>query len=174
MNIIEKYNQDKETTIQADISEFLHFNFSNYIMQQLKCRKDPNVKKLLLLFPLQPDTRKSEIKKIIDKLENILSCDLLDDIKDEFRDIWDDYKWANSKDGKVVLKIEEWIKKARLCIPNEFPNAYIYIGRRFVNPISLKIGGYVQDENEINKIETYFNNMNPPVSILYSIKVYVE
>lgn len=51
---------------------------------------------------------------------------------------------------------------------------YIYIGRRFVNPISLKIGGYVQDENEINKIETYFNNMNPPISILYSIKVYVE
>lgn len=50
----------------------------------------------------------------------------------------------------------------------------IYIGRRFVNPISLKIGGYVQDENEINKIETYFNNMNPPISILYSIKVYVE
>lgn len=47
MNIIEKYNQDKETTIQADISEFLHFKFSNYIMQQLKCRKDPNVKKLL-------------------------------------------------------------------------------------------------------------------------------
>ena len=63
----------------------------------------------------------------ITKLENILSYDLLDDIKDEFRDIWDDYKWANSKDGKVVLKIEEWIKKARLCIPNEFPNAYIYI-----------------------------------------------
>ena len=103
MNIIEKYNQDKETTIQADISEFLHFNFSNYIMQQLKCRKDPNVKKLLSLFPLQPDTRKSEIKKIIDKLGNILSYDLLDDIKDEFQDIWDDYKWANSKDGKVVL-----------------------------------------------------------------------
>lgn len=127
MNIIEKYNQDKETTIQADISEFLHFNFSNYIMQQLKCRKGPYVKKLLSLFPLQPDTRKSEIKKIIDKLGNILSYDLLDDIKDEFRDIWDDYKWANSKDGKVVLKIEEWIKKARLCIPNEFPNAYIYI-----------------------------------------------
>ena len=103
MNIIEKYNQDKETTIQADISEFLHFNFSNYIMQQLKCRKDPNVKKLLSLFPLQPDTRKSEIKKIIDKLENILSYDLLDDIKDEFRDIWDDYKWANSKDGKGTI-----------------------------------------------------------------------
>lgn len=81
---------------------------------------------------------------------------------------------ANSKDGKVVLKIEEWIKKARLCIHNEFPNAYIYIGRGFVNPISLKICGYVQDENEINKIETYFNNMNPPISILYSIKVYVE
>ena len=40
---------------------------------------------------------------MIDKLENILSYDLLDDIKDEFRDIWDDYKWANSKDGKVVL-----------------------------------------------------------------------
>ena len=78
MNIIEKYNQDKETTIQADISEFLHFNFSNYIMQQLKCRKDPNVKKLLSLFPLQPDTRKSEIKKIIDNLGNILSYDLLD------------------------------------------------------------------------------------------------
>lgn len=66
MDIIEKYNQDKETTIQFDISELLHFNFSNYTMQQLKCRNDSNVKKLLSLFPLQPNTKKSEIKKCID------------------------------------------------------------------------------------------------------------
>lgn len=63
MNIIEKYNQDKETTIQADISEFLHFKFSNYIMQQLKCRKDPNVKKLLSLFPLNLTQENQKSKK---------------------------------------------------------------------------------------------------------------
>lgn len=96
---------------------------------------------------------------------------MLDDIKDEVRDIWDDYKWANSKEGKEVLMIEKWIRQARICISNDFPHIYIYIGRSFINPISLKIGEYVQDVNEISKIEEYVNNMNPPIDIQYSIKV---
>lgn len=171
MDIIEMFNQDRETTIQFDISELLHFNFSTSTMQKLKCRNDSDVKKLLSLFPLSPNTKKSEIKKCIDKLKNVLSDDLLDDVEDEVRDIWNDFKWANSKVGKEVLMIEKWIGQARICFSNDFPHVCIYIGRSFINPISLKIGGYVQNINEISEIEKYFNNMNPPIDVQYSIKV---
>lgn len=132
MNIIEKFNQDKETTIQFSISELLHFGFSDFILNELRKWETPNVNKLLSFFPLQKEHKYSDIKKILKELKNDIPSVLFDDVEDEIRDIWDDYKWANSKDGKEVLKIEEWIKEARRLCADVFPNKYIYIGRTFI------------------------------------------
>lgn len=172
MSIIEKFNQDKETTIQFDISELLHFNFSDYLIHQIESCDTPHAQRLLSIFPLHHGVKYSEIKSCLKDLENIISADLYDDIKDEIREIWDDYKWVNSKAGKEVLKIEDWIKKARCYALETFPNEYIYIGRTFISPISIKIGGYVNDTSVTNEIQKCFNDMNPPVAILYSIKLY--
>lgn len=65
MDIIEMFNQDRETTIQFDISELLHFNFSTSTMQKLKCRNDYDVKKLLSLFPLSPNTKNRKLRNVL-------------------------------------------------------------------------------------------------------------
>lgn len=174
MSIIEKFNQDKETTIQFDISELLHFNFSDYLTRQIESCDTHHAQRLLSIFPLHHGVKYSEIKSRLKDLENVISTDLYDDIKDEIREIWNDYKWVNSKVGKEVLEIEEWIKKARCYASETFPNEYIYIGRTFINPVSIKIGGYVNDTSIMNKIQNCFNEMKPPVAIQYSIKLYDE
>lgn len=105
-------------------------------------------------------------------IKSILSKDLFDDTKDEVKEICADYKWVNSKDGKKILQIEEWIKKARDCFANDSPSEYIYIGRSFIEPISLIVGGFVKSIAEKERIETYFNRMLPPITIEYKIDVY--
>lgn len=50
----------------------------------------------------------------------------------------------------------------------------IYIGRSFVNPKELIIGGVVNDDDEQKLFENYFNNQNPPVPIHFKIIVQNE
>ena len=155
MDITTRYYQEKETTIQYDITELLHDDLSDYVKHKLERSNEDEVKKFLSLFPL-------------------ISQVQIKEIRDEVRDIIADYKWKNSKDGKTVLQIEKWIKRARLQLSVDFQEEKIYIGRSFVNPISLVVGGYVKDVGRINIIEKYLADMNPPIAIRFSIKVLEE
>ena len=107
MDITTRYNQEKETTIQYDITELLHDDLSDYVKHKLERSNEDEVKKFLSLFPLISQEK-------------------------------------------------------------------IYIGRSFVNPISLVVGGYVKDVGRINIIEKYLADMNPPIAIRFSIKVLEE
>lgn len=99
-----------------------------------------------------------------DNKDNLGSL-LYDDLKSEISEIKDDFNWVRSKDGQIILQIEDWIGNARLRLRNEYPEALIYIGRGFVNPKELIIGGVVYDEDMQKSFENYFNNQNPPVPI---------
>lgn len=104
-------------------------------------------------------------------MKDILPKKLFEDTKDELTEICDDYKWLNSKNGKLILKIEEWIKEARHCVAFDFPSEYIYIGRSLIDPVSLIVGGYVKELITKANIESYLNNMNPPIDIEYRIVI---
>lgn len=168
MDIIEKYNQEKETTIQYDISELLHTDLSDYLKKRLEHLDNNTVTKFVALFPLKAKQKIPEIKVLLKNIRDILPDDLFEATKEEVREICDDYKWLNSKKGKLILQIEKWIKEARHCVVIDFPSEQIYIGRSFINPVSLIVGGYVKEQNIKTLIE-YFNNMNPPITIEYKI-----
>lgn len=169
MDIKEKFNQEKESTIQYDISELLQTDLSDNLKSQLEKLGNNDVAKFLSLFPIPAKTRISEIKVSLDGIKEILPQYIFEETKDEVREICDDYKWRTSRDGKMILEIEDWIKKARHCLSTDYPSELIYIGRNFIEPISLIIGGYVKDLNTQTMIELYFNNMNPPIAIEYRI-----
>ena len=61
-----------------------------------------------------------------------------------------------------------------LRLGKEYPDVLIYIGRSFVNPKELIIGGVVNDDDEQKLFENYFNNQNPPVPIHFKIIVQNE
>lgn len=170
-NITEKYYQEKESTIQYDVSELLQTDLSDYLKNSLMDLSNPEVDKFVALFPIQGKVRISVIRDSLDGIKEILPENLFEETKDEVKEICDDYKWRNSKEGKPILQIEEWIKEARLCVATDFPSEHIYIGRSFIEPVSLIVGGYVKELRTKAMIESYFNNMNPPMAIEYRIAI---
>ena len=152
----------------------LHDDLSDYVKHKLERSNEDEVKKFLSLFPLISQVQIKEIRRLQNAIKKCFPVEIYEDIKDEVRDIIADYKWKNSKDGKTVLQIEKWIKRARLQLSVDFQEEKIYIGRSFVNPISLVVGGYVKDVGRINIIEKYLADMNPPIAIRFSIKVLEE
>lgn len=172
MNIVEKYNREKECTIQYYISELLQNDLSNTLKSRLMKCDIPDVAKFIALFPIQNKTKISAIKGSLNCLKEVLPENLFEETKEEAKNICDDYKWINSKDGKLILQIEKWIKEARHCLSVDFPFEYIYIGRSFVEPVSLIVGGYVKESSFKNFIESYFSKMNPPITIEYKIHIY--
>lgn len=97
-----------------------------------------------------------------------------DELKSAVKEIAEDFEWVCSKDGQIIMKIEDWIENARLRLGKEYPDVLIYIGRSFVNPKELIIGGVVNDDDEQKLFENYFNNQNPPVPIHFKIIVQNE
>ena len=174
MEIRTTYNQEKENTIKYDIIKMLNNNLNNHVKHKLERINEEEAKKFLSLFPLISQVQIKEIRRLQNAIKKCFPVEIYEDIKDEVRDIIADYKWKNSKDGKTVLQIEKWIKRARLQLSVDFPEEKIYIGRSFVNPISLVVGGYVKDVGRINIIEKYLADMNPPIAIRFSIKVLEE
>ena len=99
---------------------------------------------------------------------------LYDELKSAVKEIAEDFEWVCSKDVQIIMKIEDWIENARLRLGKEYPDVLIYIGRSFVNPKELIIGGVVNDDDEQKLFENYFNNQNPPVPIHFKIIVQNE
>lgn len=171
MDISEKYNQEKESTIQYDVSELLQTGLSDNLKNRLMYLGNPEVAKFVALFPIQGKVRISVIRDSLNGIKGILPSSLYDETNDEVKEICNDYKWLNSKDGKLILKIEEWIQEARRYVTTDFPSEHIYIGRSLIEPVSLIVGGYVKELRIKTMIESCLNNMNPPIAIEFRISL---
>ncbi len=147
-----KYNQEKESTIQYDVFELLQTDLSD-------CMK-------------RNKSQISEVKNTLNNIKASLPKEIYRDLKDEVKEICIDYTWIHSKEGEKILQIEQWIKKARCSLTSDFPNAMIYIGRSFINPVSLIIGGYVENQSIEEFFKKYFNNLCPPIKIDYKISLF--
>lgn len=167
-----KYNQEKESTIQYDVSELLHTDLSDYTKTKLSNLNISNIEQILTFFPIRKKSQISEAKKILNTIKMDMPQDLFCVLKDEVNDICIDYTWIHSKEGEKILQIEQWIKRARCNLASDFPNAMIYIGRSFINPLNLRIGGFVENKNTEEMIKKYFDNLLPPIRIDYKISLF--
>ena len=115
---------------------------------------------------------KDDIKRLkcfVKNNKSNLPSMLYDELKSEVKEIAEDFEWVRSKDGQIILEIENWIEKARLRLREEYPDTLIYIGRGWVNSMELIIGGVVDDDDTQKFFESYFNNQTPPVPIHFKI-----
>lgn len=171
-DLTQKYEQGKETTIQLDVSELLQTDLSDYMKNNLRNFNSIYIEQLLSYFPIQTKFKVSEVKSLIKNIKASLPEELFDDLRDEVKEICSDYAWVHSKEGVKILQIEQWIKNARCNLASDFPNAMIYIGRSFINPVSLIIGGLVENQNVEYQIKEYFNNLYPPIKIDYRLSLF--
>jgi hypothetical protein len=109
---------------------------------------------------------KEFVKSISTKIDKIL----FDDVKDELREIADDFKWSGSSQGKPVMKLEAWVISAReklLAYP-KFQN--VFIGRDFFDPTVLIVSGVVVNDAASKKLADLVKEWQPPVEAKYIIE----
>ncbi len=91
---------------------------------------------------------------------------------EELKEIKGDFKWANSKDGKLIIKIEHWVEAIRIKLQQQFNNNEILVGRNLIdNPKELIIGGIVNNESELNSVKSFIESEKPPVLPIYKFEV---
>lgn len=166
--IYQSYLKEKENTIQFNLKASLQFDFQPWIRDELQAMDNPIVKNLLSSVPLESNEGIRSLKEIVLAARPFLSDDLYETIKEGMKEVVSDFKWAHSKEGKLIISIEDWIESARAKVAVEHPDSLIYIGRSFVSPVSLVIGGYAEP-GRMEDIKTWFENLMPPIPIQYKI-----
>ena len=70
IDITERYNRDKESTIQYDISELLQIDLSDYLKACLMNLDNPIICKFVALFPLQDKSKISTIRNSLNGMKD--------------------------------------------------------------------------------------------------------
>lgn len=171
---LNRFKIERENTIQFPLRKMLKDSISEYILSDIK---NVNVKLWKELSCISKVSNKDDVKRLKHFVKNNksnLGSMLYDELKSAVKEIAEDFEWVCSKDGQIIMKIEDWIENARLRLRKEYPDTLIYIGRGWVNPMELIIGGVVDDDNTQKFFENYFNSQNPPVPIHFKIIVQNE
>lgn len=169
MDILQEFEQQKAGTIQYSLDKLLKVCISDYVLEDcyaiddsfrnsiLSCRAFDSKDKIKTLKSFLRDNRERFHDNMI----------LFQDCLAEIKEIEDDYKWMNSKDGQLIMQIEKWIEVQRKNLSKKNENNHIYIGRSLLEPQSLIIGGIVYNAATAEELKNYFREMNPPIAPSY-------
>lgn len=168
---LNKFKIERENTIQFLLKNLLKDSISEWLLADIQDRNMKLWKELSLISKVNCKDDIRRLKSFLRDNKSNLGSTLYDDLKSEINEIKEDFDWVRSKDGQIIMEIEDWIENARLRLSKEYPDALIYIGRGWVNPTELIIGGVVNDDDTPKFFENYFNNQNPPVPIHFKFSV---
>ncbi len=169
---MEKFEIMKSQTIQFSLFDLLHYKFSNYIVEEIyqidiSFQNEQIIKKVI--------TSKDDIMEMQMFLEQnrnrFETNNLYSACIEEFREIKSDFKWLNSKDGKLIIQIEHWVEFIREKLLEHLNDCKIFVGRSLLNPKELIIGGIMRNELEIENIKNFIELESPPVSPIYKFEI---
>ena len=166
---LNRFKIERENVIQCPIKELLKDSISEWLLSDIQQINVKLWKELKLISKVNNKDDIKRLKHFVKNNKSNLGSMLYEELKSAVKEIAEDFEWVRSKDGLIIMEIEDWIENARLRLGKEYPDALIYIGRSFVNPKELIIGGVVNDNDEQKLFENYFNNQNPPVPIHFKI-----
>lgn len=171
---LNRFKIERENVIQFPIKELLKYSISEWLLSDIQQINVKLWKELKLISKVNNKDDIKRLKHFVKNNKSNLGSMLYEELKSAVKEIAEDFEWVRSKDGQIIMKIEDWIENARLRLGKEYPDALIYIGRSFVNPKGLIVGGVVNDDDEQKFFENYFNSQNPPVPIHFKIIVQNE
>ena len=171
---LNRFKIERENVIQFPIKELLKDSISEWLLSDIQQINVKLWKELKLISKVNNKDDIKRLKHFVKNNKSNLGPMLYNELKSAVKEIAEDFEWVCSKDGQIIMKIEDWIENARLRLGKEYPDALIYIGRSFVNPKGLIVGGVVNDDDEQKFFENYFNSQNPPVPIHFKIIVQNE
>ena len=156
----------RELIMPTPIVELLHTKISKYLLDEMDEISSELENDFLIHNNLDNNVKISYAKKLIKENRAILmshSEHLYSDILDDLKIIQEDNKWRKTKEGRLIIEIEEWICSVKLSLPSEMSDT-IVLGRNILddNPCNIIIGGYSEKMTSL-QIESYFTTLSPPV-----------
>ena len=153
---LNRFKIERENTIQFPLRKMLKDSISEYILSDIQNANAKLWKELSLISKVSNKDDIKRLKHFVKNNKSNLPSMLYEELKSAVKEIAEDFDWVRSKDGQTILEIEDWIEKARLRLREEYPDALIYIGRGWVNPTELIIGGVIDDDDTQKFFENYF------------------
>jgi hypothetical protein len=166
-----KFDILKSTTIQFSIEELLRNKLDDFLLDEIFAIDNSFKQEAILSKEIRTKEDIKELKSFIAKNKSRLKPDLYDDCMEGLKEIKDDIKWSASIDGKIVLEIERWIAPVREKITSQFNDYNIFVGRSFVEPKVLIVGGLIKNDLELITIKRFIEVENPPVTPIYKFEI---
>ena len=167
--ILERLNDIVDNEPCADM---FHERIESKILEEIDKCSDILKNDTILHGELDSNAKIKHVKTIISEhetqLKEAMNPDTYFDLTIAIKKAEKEIKWRNSKQGKQVCAIAEWVEKARNVVPDEVRDKII-IGRNLCdnNPCNIIIGGY-SDTMSTAELESFFMNLNPPVEPLFA------
>ena len=166
--ILERLNDVVDNEPCGDIP---HERIENKILDEIDKCSDILKNDTILHGELDSNAKIKHVKTIISEheaqLKEAMNPDTYFDLMLAIKKAEKEIKWKNSKQGKLMSAIAEWVEKARSVVPNEIRDT-IVIGRNLCDnaPCNILIGGY-SDMMSIAELESFFMSLNPPIEPLF-------
>lgn len=159
----------REKSIQFTI-EMVKKRLDDFLIAEMVDTDDTFKEAKILFKDIETREDLKILKEFIKLSKSKLSSDLYENCVEELREITDDLKWSNSKEGMKVMKLEEWVINARKHLQNfdEFKN--VFIGRSLMDPLVLRISGVLDNESQKEKLKEVIKQLNPPAQPEYIIE----
>jgi hypothetical protein len=167
--ILERLNDIVDNEPCADMS---HERIESKILEEIDKCSDILKNDTILHGELDSNAKIKHVKTIISEhetqLKEAVNPDTYFDLMLVIKKAEKEVKWRNSKQGKLVFAIEEWVEKVRSIVPEEMRDTII-IGRNLCDndPCNIIIGGY-SDTMSTAELESFFMSKNPPVEPLFA------
>lgn len=161
-----------EIICKPPVREMLHDRIPEDLLQQVdecsvELRNNP------ILHGIFENKEKVKLAKLFlannKKQIERFSQDLYTEVMDVIKEIDEDLKWSQSKQGRLVLAIEDWLERNRNSIPDN-EGKTIVMGRNILddNPCNIIVGGYSKKMSNI-EIEKFILDLKPPVQPFFVI-----
>lgn len=164
---MDKFEILKSNTIQYTI-EMNKLRLSEVVLENIANTEIDAASTEILNVDIETKENLKELIKFIDSNKRFLKKGLYDYCLEEYREIKDDLKFRNSTDGKLIIDIENWVQENREYLAELNPSK-IFLGRSFVDPKKLIIGGILNGQDE-SKIKDFFKERQPPVKPEYKLE----
>ena len=153
---LNRFKIERENVIQFPIKELLKDSISEWLLSDIQQINVKLWKELKLISKVNNKDDIKRLKHFVKNNKSNLGSMLYEELKSEVKEIAEDFEWVRSKDGQIIMDIEDWIEKVRLRLGKEYPDALIYIGRSFVNPKGETVIQTVSIPNKPDSLKFYF------------------
>ncbi|MER2999237.1 hypothetical protein [Pontibacter populi] len=160
----------KSHTILFSGIELIKQALSDWLIEEILGLNENYNDESILKVKLNSKEEIRNLKEFLDREIKHQNYELYESCIEELREIKEDFKWSNSKDGKFIQKLEDWVLNIRSKISDKGWEK-IFIGRSMIDPKELNIGGVVKNEKEADEIRMQIEMWAPPFPPRYLLEV---